>query len=229
MEISLLELRELASAVGEKSDMFLSESISLVSYQPNHVIYKRGEVFSGINIILRGVVKNVSWVDGKLVIPALMVPGDVLAGESFYAGIHFNDSVASSVVDTISIPARAFDLMIKNSPDFRAYLSEALARALAESALMINILANARAEVRVIFYLLKIFSAMSKGKRQPGFIELGLSRTEIGDFLGLNRETVSRKLTTLTACGLIRIAGHRVELRDPEALKRICGPIVLQC
>jgi CRP-like cAMP-binding protein len=93
---------------------------------------------------------------------------------------------------------------------------------------MINILANARAEVRVIFYLLKIFYAMSKGKSQPGLIDLGLSRKEIGDFLGLNWETVSRKLTTLTACGLIRIAGHRVELRDPEALKRICGHIVLK-
>jgi CRP-like cAMP-binding protein len=131
-------------------------------------------------------------------------------------------------VDAISIPSHTFTLMIKNSPDFRAYLSEAMARAIAESALMINLLANARAEVRVIFYLLKIFSAMSNGKLHPGFIEMGLSRTEIGDFLGLNRETVSRKLTTLAACGLIRVAGHRVELRDPEALKRICGPIVLR-
>jgi CRP-like cAMP-binding protein len=228
MEISLCELRDLASAAGEKNDMRLSESISVVSYRPSEVIYRSGDKFEGIKIILRGIVKNVSCVDGRLVIPALMVPGDVLGGEAFYSGTHFNESVASSEVNAIFIPSDTFDLMIRNSTDFRAYLSDALARALAESALMINILANARAEVRVIFYLLKIFSAMCEGKSQPGFVDLALSRTEIGDFLGLNRETVSRKLTTLTACGLIRIAGRRVELRDPEALRRICGHIVLQ-
>jgi CRP-like cAMP-binding protein len=227
MEISLRELRELASAVGKENDMHLSESISVVTYRPNQVIYRSGEKFEGIKIILRGIVKNVSCVDGQLVIPALMVPGDVLGSEAFYSGTHFNESVASSEVDAISIPSNTFDVMIRTSAHFRAYLSEALARALAESALMINILANARAEVRVIFYLLKIYTAMSKGKSQPGFVDLALSRTEIGDFLGLNRETVSRKLTTLTACGLIRIAGRRVELRDPEALRRICGHIVL--
>lgn len=228
MEMSLRELRRLADTAGNMSKMPLADSLSLVSYRPNQVVHHKGEAFNGINIIVRGIVKTVSCIDGQFVIPSLMVPGDVLGGEAFYSGTYFNQTVASSDVDAISIPSGTFDVMVQHSPDFRAYLSEALARALAEGALMINLLANARAEVRVIFYLLKVFSAMSKGRPEPGLIDLALSRTEIGDYLGLNRETVSRQLTILAACGLIRLVGKRVEVRDPDALRRICGHIVLQ-
>lgn len=227
MEISLRELQELARFAGEEAGSPLSDSISIVSYRANQVIYKAGETFMGVNIILRGIVKNVAYIDGHSIIPALMIPRDVVGSAAFYSGTYFNESVAISDVDAISIPSATFDIMIRNSADFREHLSDALARALAESALMINMLANARAEVRVIYYLLKIYSATPKEKSQPGFMDLGLNRTEIGDFLGLTRETVSRKLTTLNACGFIRMAGQKVQVRDPEALRRICGHILL--
>jgi len=228
MQMSLRELRDLARVVGDEQGIGLADSLSIVRYEPNRIVYKSGDTFDGVNIIVRGIVKTVSCIDGRSIIPALMVPGDVMGSEAFYSGTHFNETVTSSEVDAIAIPSKAFDLMIENSAYFRAYLSDSLARALAQGALMINLLANARAEVRVIFYLLKIFSAMSTGKLQPSVMDLGLSRSEIGDFLGLNRETVSRKLTSLAACGLIRLVGQRVEVRDLEALKRICGHIMLQ-
>jgi CRP/FNR family nitrogen fixation transcriptional regulator len=50
-----------------------------------------------------------------------------------------------------------------------------------------------------------------------------MSRQDIGDYLGLTIETVSRVLSKLRAKGTIRFHGLRVlEIRRPEALRTMC-------
>jgi CRP/FNR family transcriptional regulator len=49
-----------------------------------------------------------------------------------------------------------------------------------------------------------------------------MSRTDIGDFLGLTTETVSRTFTQLRGTGVIQLqAGGKVDVKDPERLREI--------
>ncbi|MGN6142451.1 MAG: helix-turn-helix domain-containing protein, partial [Mesorhizobium sp.] len=53
--------------------------------------------------------------------------------------------------------------------------------------------------------------------------DLPLTRADIGDFLGLTIETVSRQLTRLGRDGLISVKGRRVELLDMGRLADLAG------
>jgi CRP-like cAMP-binding protein len=72
---------------------------------------------------------------------------------------------------------------------------------------------------RLAFFLIDIAERYSAGTR----LELPMTRTDIGDYLGLSSETVSRAFTTLREKGLVSIEGHSVTLRDVAALRNLAG------
>jgi CRP/FNR family transcriptional regulator len=54
-----------------------------------------------------------------------------------------------------------------------------------------------------------------------------MSRDEIGNYLGLAAETVSRTLSRLQQDGLIKVDGRKIEILGIAALKAISGPCIL--
>jgi CRP/FNR family nitrogen fixation transcriptional regulator len=72
---------------------------------------------------------------------------------------------------------------------------------------------------RLAFFLIDIAERYSAGAR----LELPMTRTDIGDYLGLSSETVSRAFTTLREKGLVSIEGHTVTLRNGAALHILAG------
>jgi len=67
---------------------------------------------------------------------------------------------------------------------------------------------------KLAYFLLDVAERVPNGTR----LNLPMSRTDIGDYLGLSSETVSRTFTTLRQQGLIAIDGHSVLLLKPKAL-----------
>lgn len=72
---------------------------------------------------------------------------------------------------------------------------------------------------RLAFFLTDISERYSAGTR----LVLPMTRTDIGDYLGLSSETVSRAFTTFREKGLISIEGHTVILRNVAALRILAG------
>jgi CRP/FNR family transcriptional regulator, nitrogen fixation regulation protein len=72
---------------------------------------------------------------------------------------------------------------------------------------------------RLAFFLIDIAERYSAGTR----LELPMTRTDIGDYLGLSSETVSRAFTTLREKDLVSIEGHTVTLRNVAALRILAG------
>ena len=72
---------------------------------------------------------------------------------------------------------------------------------------------------RLAYFLIEISERYSAGAR----LELPMTRTDIGDYLGLSSETVSRAFTTLREHGLVSIEGHTVFLLNVRALRVLAG------
>ena len=84
------------------------------------------------------------------------------------------------------------------------------------------LLARKTATERLASFLLSLTKLRGSGSRGPGIVRLPMSRSDIADYLGLTKETVSRTLSALKRRGLIRLqATDRVEIIDYDRLRQI--------
>jgi CRP/FNR family transcriptional regulator len=85
-------------------------------------------------------------------------------------------------------------------------------------------LGSKTAREKVASLLHRIAARQDRADNSICRFELPLTRREIGDFLGLTIETVSRQMTRLRQDGLIDVEGNRhVAILEPHRLKREAG------
>jgi CRP/FNR family transcriptional regulator, anaerobic regulatory protein len=82
-------------------------------------------------------------------------------------------------------------------------------------------LGSGRADQRVAGYLLEVSRRLHAIGYSSSELNLRMTRYEIGSYLGLKLETVSRLLSRLHRDGTIRVTGRAVRLLDREALQQI--------
>ena len=86
------------------------------------------------------------------------------------------------------------------------------------------LLGSMRAEERLAAFLLNLVQRLhARGFSRSEFV-LRMTREEIGSYLGLTLETVSRTLSKFMTDGIVEIDQRKVRIVDPEALRRIVNP-----
>ena len=89
-----------------------------------------------------------------------------------------------------------------------------------ESGLML-LLAGLSAEARVATFLLNLSTRMQDRGYSPSSFTLRMTREEIGSYLGMQLETVSRALSRFQREGWIVVSGKNIELTDKAALTEL--------
>jgi len=85
------------------------------------------------------------------------------------------------------------------------------------------LLGSMRAEERLASFLLNLSERYrSRGYSSTEFV-LRMTREEIGSYLGLKLETVSRLFSRFQEEGLLKVSGRNVKLTDIPALRRLVG------
>ncbi len=175
--------------------------------------------------VMRGVVKLSKVLeDGRQQLIGLQFAPDFL-GRLFGRESAFT-AEAASVVDLCVIPRPALERIIAETPALEHRLMQQTLRELDEAREWMVTLGRKTAQEKVASFLYLIAAHADPTADPSGAItfELPLSRADIGDFLGLTIETVSRQLTKLRQLGTIRITNNRtVDVPDLDALHALCG------
>jgi len=87
---------------------------------------------------------------------------------------------------------------------------------------MLLTLSKKNVEGRVATLLLSLSHRYSRRKLSPNAMRLPMSRMDIGNFLGLTIETVSRTFSRLQKDGIIDVDGREIVINDYERLNKIC-------
>jgi len=85
------------------------------------------------------------------------------------------------------------------------------------------LLGSMRAEERLATFLLDLAARYRRRGYSSTEFVLRMTREEIGSFLGLKLETVSRLFSRFQEEGLLRVSGREVRLVDIASLKRLAG------
>ncbi len=205
----------------------VDESLTTDAYRFQHIksrtgarVYSAGDRCDAIFIVYAGFLKT-SWVDkyGNEKILDFPMKGDVIGFDGIESKEFKNTLVALSDIELIVVPIDFFYSNSSNAYGFRRKIMELMSNALIAGQKVGYMMGTLPAEARVAKFLLSIsqkFRAMGYSDKS---FHLRMTREDIGSYLGLTLETVSRTLSGFARCGFIRVDQKFIEIVDVEGLK----------
>ncbi len=185
-------------------------------------VHRAGELFRSVFLLRSGATKRLLiQEDGREQILGFQMPGDLIGLESIHARTHSTTVVAMDLCSVIEIPYDALEALALENAEVRKLLFQRLGMALREEHGWMAALGQMSAEERVAAFLLDLSRRFAARGFSPRRFMLRMTRAEIGCFLGLTLETVSRVFSRFQRSGLIRTDRREIELLDLNALARL--------
>lgn len=181
-------------------------------------IHQAGQPFSHLFVLNSGFVKMVNLSeDGREQIVSLKFRGDWLGFDGIADAVHDCDAVAMDTGEVWAIPYDALLVACASRPRLMAALHGAMSREIVGDRNSLMSVCTLPADARVADFLRGWAQSLALRGLRTDQILLRLTRAEIGSYLGLTLETVSRALSRLAREGLISFADKgRRDIRIPE-------------
>lgn len=182
-------------------------------------LFHAGSPFDCLFVIRVGSVKtNILAEDGREQVAAYQMPGDIAGLDGIATGIHTCSAYALEASELCAIPFERFDHLSQTAPQLRQTLRQLLAAEVNRNHSHMLLLGSMRAEERVISFLLDLAERFRRRGYSPSEFMLRMTREEIGSYLGLKLETVSRVFSRLQGEGLLEAHGRDIRLLDAARL-----------
>jgi CRP/FNR family transcriptional regulator, anaerobic regulatory protein len=195
-------------------------------FKKGDTLYRAGERFTALYAIRLGSCKTTTLAeDGREQITGYHMPGDIIGMDGIGTERHACGAIALEDLQLCALPFDRLEDLARTIAPLQHNLHRFLSRDIARDQGMMIMLGTMRAEERLAAFLLNLADRYRRrGFSSTEFI-LRLTREEIGSYLGLKLETVSRLFSRFHEQGLVQVQGRSIKLLDPGALKRMIGHI----
>ena len=217
-------LKELASLLGVTLPTQAGATdveFAVKRLHPGETLCRAGDAFESLYVVRSGFLKTVC-VDGSGNEQVLAFPmrADAIGVDGFDSGHHASDAVALDSCHVIVVPFRRISALAARIPGVERLIYSIFNHELVHRQNMVRLLGMMNAEARVAAFLLDLSERFGRlGCSKSSFI-LRMSRQELGSYLGIKLETVSRALSAFAAVGLIDVSRRELVLNDQQALRR---------
>ena len=222
---STCSLRELCLPVGLRPDEF--EQLDTVIKQSHRLkkgefLFRSGESFHSLYAIRTGFFKTtVASQDGRDQVTGFFMSGELIGMDGICTHSHSCDAVALEDSEGCELPFGHMEALSKEIPSIQTHFFRLMSREIVRDQGVMLLLGNMRAEERIAAFLLNLSQRLHhRGFAANDFI-LRMSREEIGSYLGLKLETVSRTLSRFHQEGLIVVEHKHIRLLKPEMLNQM--------
>ena len=222
---STCSLRELCLPVGLRPDEF--EQLDTVIKQSHRLkkgefLFRSGESFHSLYAIRTGFFKTtVASQDGRDQVTGFFMSGELIGMDGICTHSHSCDAVALEDSEVCELPFGHMEALSKEIPSIQTHFFRLMSREIVRDQGVMLLLGKMRAEERIAAFLLNLSQRLHhRGFAADDFI-LRMSREEIGSYLGLKLETVSRTLSRFHQEGLIVVEHKHIRLLKPELLNQM--------
>ncbi len=185
-------------------------------------LFHAGDEFRALYAVRIGFFKTrITSDDGRDQITGFQVPGELLGFEGVATEHHGVDAIALEDSEVCILPYTELERIARDFQPLQHQLHRVMSREIMREHNVMLLLGTMKAEERVAAFLLN-FSERYRhlGYSSTEFV-LRMTRQEIGSYLGLKLETVSRTFSRFHEQGLIEAQGKQVKLLDLELLRQI--------
>ncbi|MBU3134702.1 Crp/Fnr family transcriptional regulator [Clostridium gasigenes] len=209
------------------SDNDLNKVVNLItkkSFEKGDIIFSEGELFDKLFIINNGSIKIYTYTkDGKEQILYILKEGEFLGDLNLLKNDIFKfNAMALESTNMCIIHKDDFDILIKTNPEISIKILEYAHDRIASLENLVQTLTTKDVEVRLASLLINLSSTFGI-KTDIGIeITLPLTREDMSNFIGVTRETVSRKLSYFQSQNIIEIFENKIILiKDITILKEL--------
>ena len=190
-------------------------------------LYRAGNDLQSLYAVRSGFLKScVLHDDGREQVAGFHMMGELLGMDAIGSGKHMSDSIALEDSEVCEIPFGDLERLGRELPALQHHFHRVMSREIARDYGVMLLLGSMRAEERLAAFLLNLSQRFAaRGYSASSFI-LRMTREEIGSYLGLKLETVSRAFSRFQSDGIVAVRNKDIEIKDPERLRALLGQCV---
>ena len=221
-------LREICMPVGLTPDE-LARVDELVAIRKvikrGATLFHTGEKFTSLYAIRTGFFKTcVSTEDGRDQVTGFQMAGEVIGLDGIVNDHHTCNAIALEDAEVCVMPFDRIEEISREINAMQHHVHKIMSREIVREHGVMLLLGSMRAEERLAAFLLNLVQRLqARGFSKSEFI-LRMTREEIGSYLGMKLETVSRAFSKFSDDGVIEVNQRHIQIRDAQALQRIVNP-----
>ena len=188
-------------------------------------LFHSGEKFSSLYAIRTGFFKTcVTTEDGRDQVTGFQMAGEIMGLDGIVNDQHTCNAIALENAEVCVIPFDRIEEISREVSALQHHVHKIMSREIVREHGVMLLLGSMRAEERLAAFLLNLVQRLEARGFSRSELVLRMTREEIGSYLGMKLETVSRTFSKFADEGLIKVSQRNISILDSDALKRIVNP-----
>jgi CRP/FNR family transcriptional regulator, anaerobic regulatory protein len=182
-------------------------------------LFETGTAFSSIYAVRSGAIKayNIDE-NGEEQVIGFFLPGELLGLDAIDSQQHPSSAKALETSAVCEIPFNQIESLSTTIHNLQSHMYRLLSREIRQDQELQMLLSKKTAEERIGAFLMNLSLRYEQRKLSAVRFRLPMARTDVGNYLGLAVETVSRVFTRLQKNGVLKVEGKEVEILDRTEL-----------
>lgn len=184
-------------------------------------LYLAGEHFEYIYAVHRGIFKSsLPLADGREQVSGFYMAGELMGLDGAAHGSHASSATALEDTEVCAIPYTRLTEFASGNAGMQRLISRLMSREIVRGNSHM-LLSQMNAEERLAKFLMNLSQRLKARGYSASEFHLRMTRAEIGSYLCMTLETVSRTFSALQLQHLLEVDNRRIRIIDPDALKRL--------
>lgn len=185
-------------------------------------LFRNGDKFNALYAIRTGFFKTrISAEDGRDQVTGFQMAGEIIGLDGIVSDQHTCDAVALEDAEVCVMPFDRIEELSREITSLQRHVHKIMSREIVRENGVMLLLGSMRAEERLAAFLLNLVQRLHARGFSQSELVLRMTREEIGSYLGLKLETVSRTFSKFVEEGLVEVKQRHVRILSPEGLKQI--------
>ena len=186
------------------------------------LLFRSGDRFRSLYVVKTGALKSFAPTpEGSEQVLGFHLPGEVIGLDAIDRRAHVCSTKVLETSAICEIPFRRLGELTATIPGLQHHLYRLLSKEIGHDTDMLLLLGKRSAEERLAAFLLDMSKRLQRRGLSPTDFYLSMSRHEIGNYLGLAVETVSRIFTRFQDDRLLGVERKHIELFDLDGLETL--------
>ena len=186
--------------------------------------FTAGDAFQSVYSVRSGFFKTTLLnEDGREQVTGFRMAGELLGMDGIGSGQYHGNAVALEDCEVCVLPFSLVEELGREIPALQHHLHVVLSREIVRDHGVMMLLGSMRAEERLAAFLLNLSKRFVRRGYSASDFHLRMTREEIGSYLGLKLETVSRLFSKFQDDGLLEVQQKHVRIRDIPGLEQVLG------
>jgi len=192
--------------------------------QKSQHLYREGDEFQSVYAVRSGALKAYKTTDdGREQVTGFYFPGEILGMDGISNNAHASSAKALETVAVCEIPFLSLEKLSSLMPNLQRHFFQLMSREITDDQQLITLLSKNSADERVSALLLSISARNARRKLSSTQFRLPMSRVDIGNYLGLTVETVSRVFSRMQKMDILRVDNKEIEILNIDCLSNMAN------